>query len=67
MTALGKIKTGALAPAIAVVDPIYQKACRYVASHSQPGETLASRPPLSELEDDWDKVQHARDAYRKAP
>lgn len=66
MTALGKIKTGALAPAIAVVDPIYQRACRYVASHSQPGETLASRPPLSELEDDWDKVQHARDAYRKA-
>ena len=67
MGALEKIKAQALAPAINVINPTFEKACRYIAGHSQPLETLNVRPSLSELEKDWADLQAARTAYRSAP
>lgn len=65
MTALPRIKPDGLRAAIEVVMPIFKKACRSIASHSQPLETLSVRPSLEDLEEDWTKLQTARDAYLK--
>ncbi len=66
MTALNKIKPQALAPAINVIVPTFEKACRYIAGHSQPLETLNVRPTLIELERDWAELQTARKTYMDA-
>jgi hypothetical protein len=66
MTCLEKIKPQALPAAITEVMRVFEKACRYIASHSQPREVLNVRPTLEELVDDWDKLQKAREAYLKA-
>lgn len=63
MGALGKIKAQALVPAINAINPTFEKACRYIAGHSQPLETLNVRPTLAELEKDWADLQAARTAY----
>jgi hypothetical protein len=39
--------------------PIFDKACRYIASHSQPLETQGVRPTLDELKADYDAVLKA--------
>lgn len=66
MTVLDKIKTQALGPAIGVVVPIFERACRYIAAHSQPLETLNVRPSLSDLESDWAALQTALKTYQDA-
>jgi len=48
---------------VAVVGPMFDKACRFIGGHSQPAEQLNVRPTLQELEDDWAKLQDARRAY----
>jgi hypothetical protein len=60
MTQLPKIKHDRLKPAIDVVNPIYEKCCRQIVSHSQPIETLNIRPTLSEFKEDWQSIQEAR-------
>lgn len=64
MTRLVDIKCDRLQDAIAVIFPIYEKACRYIPSHSQPLETLGVRPSVDELETDWKAIQDARGRYR---
>lgn len=66
MTCLERIKPQALPAAITEVTRVFEKACRYIASHSQPIEVLNVRPTLEELVDDWDKLQKAREAYAQA-
>jgi len=66
MTCLEKIKPQALPAAITEVTRVFEKACRYITSHSQPLEVLNVRPTLEELVDDWDKLQKAREVYVKA-
>lgn len=66
MGALDKIKGQALGAAITVIGPAFDKACRYIRSHSQPLETLNVRPTLSELEKDWAAVQAALKIYKAA-
>lgn len=66
MTKLAHLKPQALGPAAHVIGEIFEKACRYIASHSQPLETLNVRPTLQELQKDWDDVQKARDEYLAA-
>jgi hypothetical protein len=66
MTALPNIKTAHLPHAISVILPIFEKACRVTEGHSQPLETLAVRPSLSDLKADWEQLQEARKAYREA-
>jgi ABC-type transport system involved in cytochrome c biogenesis ATPase subunit len=65
MTKLPNIRADRLQPAIEAILPVFEKACRYIASHSQPLETLNVRPTLDELRADWKNVQDARDAYMK--
>lgn len=66
MTALSKIKGDRLAEAVGVIQPIFEKACRIMEGHSQPLETLAVRPTLEELEQDWADLLAALEKYRKA-
>jgi energy-coupling factor transporter ATP-binding protein EcfA2 len=66
MTALSNIKADALADAAKIVSAVFEDACRYIDGHSQPLATLSTAPSLKGLEDDWTKVQAARDQYLKA-
>ena len=66
MTALPKIKGEHLETAVSKILPIFEKACRIMEGHSQPLETLAVRPPLSELKQDWEDLQTARQEYLDA-
>jgi len=63
MTRLTAIHPERFAAAVAVVGPMFDKACRFIGGHSQPAEQLNVRPTLQELEDDWAKLQDARRAY----
>jgi hypothetical protein len=63
MTMLPNLKFDRLQAAVQVIYPIYEDCCRYIASHSQPLETLNLRPSLDQLRKDWDAVQKARAAY----
>jgi len=62
---LPKINFNGLEAAVTAVYPIYEHCCRYIASHSQPLETLNVRPTVGTLKDDWKKVLDARNAYAK--
>lgn len=64
MTGLRNIKAGKLEAAVAVILPIFEKACRATEAHSQPLETLGVRPKLDDLKADWDALQKARDGYQ---
>lgn len=63
MTALPKIRGDRLEAATAVLLPIFEKACRHMAGHSQPLETLNVRPTLEECSNDLKAVLDARAAY----
>jgi recombinational DNA repair ATPase RecF len=66
MTVLPEIKTAALPAAIAVVQPIFEEACRYIDGHSQPLASLAVGPSLAGLEEHWQKLQDAKKAFDSA-
>lgn len=65
VTALQNIKHDRLMSADAAIRPLYEKVCRYIASHSQPAPTLGVRPTLDDFKNDWKAALDARDAYRK--
>ena len=65
MTRLPNINFAGLPAAVAAISPLFEDCCRYIASHSQPMETLNVRPSLDTLKADWKRLQNARDAYRK--
>jgi hypothetical protein len=65
MTRLPNINFAGLQAAVAAISPLFEDCCRYIASHSQPMETLNVRPTLDTLKADWKKLQEARDAYVK--
>lgn len=65
MTRLPNINFHGLQVAVAVIAPLFEDCCRYIASHSQPMETLNVRPDLATLKADWEKIQKARSAYLK--
>lgn len=66
MTMLPQIKGSALRAAIDVILPVFEDCCRYIASHSQPLETLNVRPTLDIFRSDLRQVMAARDAYQAA-
>jgi recombinational DNA repair ATPase RecF len=66
MTVLPKIKGEALTAAVEVICPVFEDCCRYIASHSQPLETLNVRPTLDSFKADLKKILDARDAYMNA-
>lgn len=64
MTKLGKINTTDLQKDVAALMPVFDKSCRYIASHSQPIETQGVRPTLDELKADYDAVLKAREPHK---
>lgn len=65
MTRLPNINFTGLQAAVAAITPLFEDCCRYIASHSQPMETLNVRPTLDTLKADWKKLQEVRGAYGK--
>ncbi len=65
MTKLGEIRADRLDAAVKVVLPLFEKACRFIDSHSQPLETLGVSPTLEGFKEDWKAAQDARAAYVK--
>ena len=64
MTKLDKINIAELHDSITAMMPIFEKACRYIASHSQPMETQGIRPTLDELKNDYATVLKARGPHK---
>ena len=63
MTKVEKINVGRLQESMSAVIPVFEKACRYIASHSQPIETQGIRPTLDELKADHEAVLKAREPH----
>ena len=66
MTALHNIKTSALPETRKVVLSIFNDACRYTDSHSQPLATLGIAPSLQQLKNNWATLQKCRKQYLRA-
>jgi hypothetical protein len=66
MTRLSSIKADFIPKAVAVINPIFNKACRYMGGHSQPLEQLSVRPCLGELDTDWASLRAVREQYLAA-
>jgi hypothetical protein len=66
MTALARIKPGALPAAINTVTKIFEDACRYIDGHSQPLATQGTSPTLGGLEQDWAKLLQCQKHYSQA-
>ena len=64
MTKVEKINVGKLQESTSAVMPIFERACRYIASHSQPIETQGIRPTLDELKADYEAVLNAREPHK---
>ncbi|SON58613.1 DNA replication and repair protein RecF [Mycobacterium simulans] len=67
MTTLPQIKANALPAAIATVTRIFEDACRFIDGHSQPLAAMYVSPTLNGLEQHWQELQNARQAYKDAP
>lgn len=63
MTKLPNIKFERLREASEAIFVVFEKCCRYIASHSQPLETLNVRPSMSDLQADWKAVEDAMKKY----
>jgi len=64
MTKMDKINVGKFQESMAAIMPVFEKSCRYIASHSQPLETQGIRPTLDELKADYDTVLKAREPHK---
>jgi hypothetical protein len=64
MTMLDKINVDKLREGVAAIVPIFEKSCRYIASHSQPIETQGIRPTLDELKVDYERALKAREPHK---
>lgn len=65
MGKLDQIKLDRFPDASRIANEIFDKSCRYMTGHSQPGEQLNVRASVQELEGDWAKAQQARSNYVK--
>lgn len=65
MTRLQKVNVDKLHDSASSIVAIFDKSCRYIASHSQPMETLGIRPTLSELKADYAAVVKAREPHKE--
>jgi hypothetical protein len=65
MTVLDQIRSERLPAAIAAIVPIFERACREIASHSQPLVTLGVRATLDDLRREWNALRQAREQYLK--
>jgi AAA domain len=64
MTKLDQINADKLRESVAGIMPVFEKSCRYIASHSQPTETQGIRPTLDELKADYEAILKAREPHK---
>lgn len=63
MTRLAKIDATRLEAAVAVVEPLFARACDRMTGHSHAAEYMSTKPTVEELLEDWEKAKGARAAY----
>lgn len=63
ITKLSQVRADRLQTAIDVIMPVYDRSCRAIEGHSQPLETLNTRPSLVDLKNDWADIQDALKVY----
>lgn len=63
MTRLSKIDSSRLDAAIAVIEPLFDRACERMTGHSHAAEYMSTKPTVSEVQEDWEKAEAARSAY----
>lgn len=63
MTKLPSIRPDEIPKANSVIEPIFDKACRYMGGHSQPTEQLHVRPTIDELQQDFTQLDEMRAAF----
>lgn len=63
MTRLSKIDSSRLDAAIAVIEPLFDRACERMTGHSHAAEYMSTKPTVVEVQEDWAKAQAARAAY----
>jgi recombinational DNA repair ATPase RecF len=63
MTRLSKINTSRLAAAVAVIEPLFDRANNRFTGHAHAAEYMSTKPTLGELQEDWEKAKAARAAY----
>lgn len=63
MTRLSKIDTSRFDAAIAVIEPLFNRACERMTGHSHAAEHMSTKPTVSEVREDWETAKAARSAY----
>jgi energy-coupling factor transporter ATP-binding protein EcfA2 len=63
MTRLSKIDATRLDAAVAVIEPLFARACDRMTGHSHAAEYMSTKPTVDELKEDWEKAKAARAAY----
>lgn len=63
MTRLSKIDSSRLDGTIAIIEPLFDRACERMTGHSHAAEYLSTKPTVAEVQEDWAKAQAARAAY----
>lgn len=63
MTRLSKIDSSRLDAAIAVIEPLFDRACERMTGHSHAAEYMSTKPTVNEAQEDWEKAKAARAAY----
>jgi hypothetical protein len=63
MTRLKKIDSARLDAAVAVIGPLFDRACDRMTGHSHAAEYMNTKPTVTEVQEDWKLAQSARDAY----
>lgn len=63
MTRLSKIDSSRLDAAIAVIEPLFDRACERMTGHSHAAEYMSTKPTVNEVQEDWEKAKAARSAY----
>lgn len=63
MSKLAKIDTSRLDAAIAVIEPLFARACDRMTGHSHAAEKMSTKPTVAELQADWETAKTARTAY----
>lgn len=63
MTRLSKIDSTRLDAAIAVIEPLFDRACDRMTGHSHAIEYTSIKPTYAELDEDWKKAVKARQDY----
>jgi recombinational DNA repair ATPase RecF len=63
MTRLSKIDTSRFDAAVAVIEPLFARACDRMTGHSHAAEYMSTKPTVDELQEDWEKAKAARTAY----